>query len=181
MKKYQYWNSDIIVHPWCDISIINSEFSEPKGKTRNLMITGLEKIYDDWKITLDKIGEPYYLKIWLYEPRISKSQVVCAIGERIEYYNNLFYKVDDNFKSSDFYNKLSSDFKWNAFEDANIYSEEDLLSPSELYKNIEDYNYSINLLSKLKRRNYRLKKENDDTLFYVPKGKIWIGEKVNVA
>jgi hypothetical protein len=62
LEKYSYWNSDIYVHPWCDISIINSTFPEPKGQTRDLMIAGLETIYDKWKIALEKLGRPYYLK-----------------------------------------------------------------------------------------------------------------------
>src|SRR4051794_26854525 len=85
LSKNKYWYEKVIVHPWCDISIIKSEIPEPKSVTRNLIISALEEIYDNWKIQLDKLNEPYYLKIWLYEPRVSKSQVVCAIGERIEY------------------------------------------------------------------------------------------------
>ncbi|MEQ3662802.1 MAG: hypothetical protein ABNG96_08940 [Flavobacterium sp.] len=93
LKKYKYCYSDIYIHPWCDISIINSEFPEPKSKTRNDLILGLEKIYNSWKIELEKLNKPYYLKIWLYEPRISKSKVVCAIDNKIEYYSNLFFKI----------------------------------------------------------------------------------------
>ena len=59
------------------------------------MLDGLIDIYDSWKVQLDKIGQPYYLKIWLYEPRFSKSQVVCAVGDRISYYENIFQRSDD--------------------------------------------------------------------------------------
>jgi hypothetical protein len=94
IEKYNYANIDIIVHPWCDISIINSAFPEPKGKTKQLMLNGLIDIYHSWKKQMDKSGQTYYLKIWLYEPRFAKSQVVCAVGDRIDYYENLFIKSD---------------------------------------------------------------------------------------
>lgn len=180
LEKYKYWHSDIYVHPWCDISIINSEFPEPKGKTRDLLILGLEKIYDSWKIELEKLDRPYYLKIWLYEPRVSKSQVVCAIDEKIKYYSNIFHEIEDKRKESDFYNKLSSKLEWKLFEDTQTWSEEDLLSPIELYKNEEDYLYFIKLLNKLKKGNYRREViddgESKDKLYFVPKGKVWVSE-----
>jgi hypothetical protein len=175
LDKYKYWHSDIYVHPWCDISIINSEFPEPTGKTRNDLILGLEKIYNNWRIELEKLNKPYYLKIWLYEPRISKSQVVCAIEEKIEYYSNIFYKIDQKRNNSDFCNRISSITKWELYEDTQTFSEEDLLVPEELYRNEEDYKFSIKLLKKLKRGNYRTEKtENNDTLYFLPKGKVWV-------
>ena len=181
LSKNKYWYADVIVHPWCDISIINSEIPEPKSVTRNLIILALERIYDNWKLQLDKLNEPYYLKIWLYEPRVSKSQVVCAIGERIEYYNNSFNRIDALRKKSDLCNKLSSEFEWKSFEDSQIWSEENLLSPIELYKNIEDYNESIRLLLKIRKANYKTLEidtlDGSDILHYQPKGVIWIGEK----
>lgn len=181
LEKYKYWHSDIYVHPWCDVSIVNSEFPEPKSKTRNDLILGLEKIYDSWKIELEKLNKPYYLKIWLYEPRISKSQVVCAVDEKIEYYSNIFFKINHKPNVSDFCNKLSSKLKWELFEDTQTWSEKDLLEPVEFYRFEEDYNFSIKLLNKLKKGNYRTEKiesgGNNDTLYFVPKGKIWVSDK----
>lgn len=181
LSRNKYWYADVIVHPWCDISIINSEIPEPKSVTRNLIISALEEIYNNWKLQLDKLNEPYYLKIWLYEPRVSKSQVVCAIGERIEYYNNNFNRIDIIRKKSDFCNKLSSELEWESFEDSQTWSEEDLLSPIELYRNIEDYNESIRLLLKIKKANYKTLEidtpDGSDILYFQPKGVIWIGEK----
>jgi len=177
----KYWYADLIVHPWCDISIIKSEIPEPKSATRNLIISALEEIYNNWKLQLDKLNEPYYLKIWLYEPRVSKSKVVCAIGERIEYYNNNFVSVNVIRKKSDFCNKLSSEFEWDSFEDSQIWSEEDLCSPIELYRNIEDYNESLRFLVKIKKANHKTLKidtlDGSDTLHVQPKGVIWIGDK----
>jgi hypothetical protein len=179
LEKYKYWKSDVFVHPWCDISIINSQFPEPKRKTRNQILLSLERIYDSWKSELDKLNKSYYLKIWIYESRISKSQVVCAVNERIEYYENLF--IETKSKPPHFINKLSSEFKWTSAPDEDIYWESDLNSPLEMYVDEESFNYDRKLLNKLIKNKVRKKTIKtdgiDDTIFFIPKGKVWIGEK----
>lgn len=177
LLKHHYWYSDVLVHPWCDISIVNSEFPEPKSKTRNQITLALEEIYNNWKLQLESLKQPFYLKIWLYEPRISKSQVVCAIGEKIAHYEKAFEKSDTIRRKSDFYNKLSSDFCWESSEDFQVWSEEDLLSPIEMYKTIEDYRYNIKLLKKIRKANYKTIPDENDLLHLQPKGVVWIGEK----
>lgn len=94
LEKYNREYAEIIVHPWCDISIIKSAIPNPTRKTKKLILTGLLDIHDSWKKQLDKLGQPYCLKIWLFEPRFSQSQVVCAIKDKIDYYENNFYKPD---------------------------------------------------------------------------------------
>ena len=83
----------IRVHPWSGLDI-NSLTPQPNGKTKQKMLLGLLDIYEDWKNQLDKLGRPYYLKIWLFEPRFSRSQVVCAIGESLDFYENTFFKPE---------------------------------------------------------------------------------------
>jgi len=95
-------------------------------------------IYDSWKTELEKLNKPYYLKIWLYEPRISKSQVVCAIDDKIEYYDNIFEKADFKENNSSFTKQLSSDFNWQPTVDEEPYWESELLWPIDQYERIED-------------------------------------------
>ena len=113
-------------------------------------------------------------------PEINKSLVVCAIDEKIEYYSNIFHEIEDIRKESDFYNKLTSKLEWKLFEDTKTWSEEDLLTPIELYRNEEDYLYCIKLLNKLKKGNYRSEEiytgESKDKLYFVSKGKVWVSE-----
>ncbi len=175
LDKYKYCYSDIYIHPWCDISLINSEFPEPKGKTRNDLILGLEKIYNNWKIELEKLNKPYYLKIWLYEPRVSKSQVVCAIDERINYYSNFFLELLDNEKPSDFCNKLNPNLRWNLYEDSQTWSENFLLKTTDN----EDYNcFCLKKIKSLKQKKYKTEiiniEDGKDKLYFEPKGKIWV-------
>ena len=182
LSEYKYHYSKVYVQPWDNISLNNSQIPEPKGKTKKEILNGLEKIYDSWKVELEKSEKPYYLKIWIYEPRISKSQVVCAIGDRIEYYENLFEKVDYKKNNSSFTNSLSSEFKWKSKIDEVQYWKSELLWPSEQYENIEECYSDRKLLKKLENGNYRKElidnpNEEKDIIYFLKKGKIWVGEK----
>ncbi|SDS10173.1 hypothetical protein SAMN05216503_1985 [Polaribacter sp. KT25b] len=182
LSEYKYHYSKVYVQPWDNISLTNSQIPEPKGKAKNEILNGLEKIYDSWKVELDKSEKPYYLKIWIYEPRISKSQVVCAIGDRIEYYENLFEKVNYKQNNSSFTNSLSSEFKWESKIDEVQYWKSELLWPSEQYENIEECYSDRKLLKKLENGNYRKElidnpNEEKDIIYFLKKGKIWVGEK----
>lgn len=90
MKQVERTIARIGVHPWNSLSVTNSIVPEPKGETRDRILLGLTGIYTSWKSQLDTIGEPYYLKIWLFEPQFSMSQVVCAVGGSIDFYRNTF-------------------------------------------------------------------------------------------
>jgi hypothetical protein len=182
LSEYKYHYSKVYVQPWDNISLNNSQIPEPKGKAKKEILNGLEKIYDSWKVELEKSEKPYYLKIWIYEPRISKSQVVCAIGDRIEYYENLFEKVDYKKNNSSFTNSLSSEFKWESKIDEVQYWKSELLWPSEQYENIEECYSDRKLLKKLENGNYRKElidnpNEEKDIIYFLKKGKIWVGEK----
>ena len=182
LSEYKYHYSKVYVKPWDNISLTNSQIPEPKGKAKNEILNGLEKIYDSWKVKLEKSEKPYYLKIWIYEPRISKSQVVCAIGDRIEYYENLFEKVDYKQNNSSLTNSLSSEFKWKSKIDEVQYWKSELLWPSEQYENIEECYSDRKLLKKLENGNYRKElidnpNEEKDIIYFLKKGKIWVGEK----
>jgi len=39
LSKYKNDHIEIIVHPWCDISIINSTIPEPKGKNKGEILS----------------------------------------------------------------------------------------------------------------------------------------------
>lgn len=108
----------VLVHPWCDISIINSTIPEPRRKNRRKIIAGLLDIYESWGTELDSLAKEYYLKIWLFEPYISKSQVVCAIDETLHFYDNTFHQSNPpkafGFKS---YGELEERIKqWGLFQ-----------------------------------------------------------------
>ena len=180
IRKYQY--SKVYVQPWDNLSLTKSEIPEPNRETKDKIIKGLETIYNNWRPKLEELNQPFYLKIWLNEPRISKSQVVCAINERIDHYNNLFQNADFDQSKSDYLKNVSSDFKWEAAIDEELIWESELLWPKEQYVDIQEYYSDRRLLKRLRKSNYRkesIKGPNSkpDTIYFIPKGKVWIGEK----
>jgi hypothetical protein len=182
LSEHKYHYSKVYIQPWDNLTLTNSEIPEPKGKAKKEIISGLEKIYDSWKKELDKLNEPYYLKIWLNEPRLSKSQVVCALGERIEHYESQFTKADFKQKDSSFTKQLSADFKWEPKLDEFHYWRNDLLWPIDQYDKIENAYADRRLLKKLEKSNIKKEKTTysdgtEDIVFFVPVGKVWIGEK----
>lgn len=183
IEKYNGDRIDIIVHPWCDTSIIRSAIPFPKRKTKYLMLNGLLDIYESWKTQLDQIGKPYYLKIWIFEPRFSDSQVVCAVSERIDFYENNFYapeqaKIFNPQKYASLKQRLEK-LNWDYRLDENHYGNNEVGQP-EQYATRKDYEESVVWFNELMKRPHRttiLKESQDDTTeFYSFKqGDMWIG------
>jgi len=90
LRQYQYVH-ERVVHPW-DV-YVGSKISPPK-RFRDEIILGLLKRYEHWDAQLQKLGEPYYLKVWLFDKTFFESQIVVAIRERIQWYENIFSHAD---------------------------------------------------------------------------------------
>jgi hypothetical protein len=179
IEKYDYDNIDIVVHPWCDISIVNSEVPEAKRKTKQLILNGLIDIYNSWKKQLDKIDQPYYLKIWLFEPRLSKSQVVCAVGARIDYYKKLFFEPENvkQFQSANYGNlkKRLDAFKWEYRLDED-HIENDYVGEPKQYLTDNDFLETKRWFDKTMKKPHRTTKLDDATEYYsFKKGDTWLG------
>ena len=175
----------IYVSPFCDISITNSVIPEPKGKTKKLILSSLIEIYSHWEELLKKTGKPYYLKIWLFEPRFSKSQVVCAIGDDIDYYKNTFTPSDKNIllKSDRYGKEIQSKMKsvdWKPFLDEDVLYDDEV-GGKEMYIFENDYLESRRRFKNIMKKEHRVKKfewlgENRECYIF-KKGEIWLGGK----
>lgn len=185
LKKYQRDYAKIRVHPWSGIPLTNSQIPEPKGLTKSKILNGLIYIHDSWKGKLDKLGENYYLKIWLFEPRLSSSQVVCAIGDYLDFYENTFYKPKESKKFyPENYGQVKSEienFNWEYRLDEEHFDNSEPGDP-ELYSTLADYEEAKRWLEKM------LKKPHKTTIFIEPigkatesysfiKGDVWLGGK----
>jgi hypothetical protein len=118
------------------------------------------------------------------ELRLSKSQVVCGIDERIEHYEILFEKADFKQNSSSFTNSPSSDFNWQAKLDEEHLLESELLWSIDQCEKGQDSYSDRRLLTRLETRRLSKKiieipNEDDDVIYFLPTGKIWVGEKHN--
>ena len=180
LKQNERDYAKIWIHPFSGISLTNSQNPEPKAETKKRILNGLIDIYESWKNQLEELNEPYYLKIWLYEPRFSKSQVVCAFGNSLDFYHTSFNSPENRkeFKAElygNIKNRLNN-FKWE------LHLDEEFLFSSEL-RNPEDYENEKDYLEEQKWFNDRLKKKHsketlmDKTESYSFEiGKVWIGE-----
>lgn len=108
------------VQPWYRLPLGNSVYPEPTGDCAYLLIKNLRKIYQSWENSLEDMHIPYYLQIWLYEDYISYSQVVCAIEDYKDFYQDTFEAVEvqpeNGIQSSIHYNTITAEcldrFTW---------------------------------------------------------------------
>lgn len=158
VKSYQREYTKIWVRPYSDLCLGNSITPAPKGKTRQEIINGLFEIHENWKLQLDALNEPYYLKIWFYHPDVSKSQVVCAIGDFINFYNITFHNPNEN---KDFpFGKRNLDWEHRIHEEH--FNEEDIVGDASEWASEDDFNANKKWIEKKLKQPHRVSKEEYD-------------------
>lgn len=171
----------IWVSPFANISVISSEIPSPKGKNRALILEGLLAIFNNWEKQIKTLNKPYYLAIWLYEPRIEKSQVVCAIDEMLGFYDATFYRPEEERKLPiQNYGKLLKQLKeldWKYTLDEDTFFQSDIDLEEEMYASKEDYLTCQKWYKRKIKEGLRKGNINDDTFYAVKKGTVWIGTK----
>lgn len=185
LKVQQRKYVKIWVSPYCDYDLLKSYTGEPKGKTRELILASLIKIFNSWHSQLELLEETYYLKIWLYEPNFSKSQIVCALGDFIGFYETTFH-IPTNQKrfNSENYGNLSEQlgqFKWTYAHDEKALTLEDIGEPDE-FNSIKEYRENKNYIkTRLKnpfRKSISKGQSGEGTeYFWFKHGAVWLGEK----
>jgi hypothetical protein len=172
----------IRLHPWSGISITKSIVPEPTGKTKKKIVKGLVDIYRNWKAQLDNLGQPFYLKIWLFEPRFSRSQVVCAIRDSVDFYKNTFLKPDNskelisNYGTSSGVEKLT----WDYHLDEEHYDNCEVGEPGQ-YASRQDYEAAQRWFKKILTKPHRTTKFKDPIdgkveSYSFKRGDLWLGE-----
>lgn len=181
LKQNERDYAKIWVHPYSGISLTNRQTPEPKTETKKRILNGLLDIYESWKNQLDKLNEPYYLKVWLFEPRFSKSQIVCAIGNSIDVYQNNF-SIPENAKefTNNFGEIIKSrieNFNWECRLDEDFLFSSDIGNPED-YENEKEYlEYKKWFKNKLKKRHIKKTIEDGSESYAFELGNVWIGEK----
>lgn len=163
LKEYQRQYVKFRIHPWSGISLTNSYFPQPKGMAKQKLLEGLFEIYQSWKQQLDKLEEDYYLKIWLYHPNLSHSQIVCAIGESKDFYIKTFNKTDKEikFNSSQYPQNLNS-LKWES------HLEELALSHSDFEDDMEYLNKNL-------KKPHTKYEHYGEIYYFIKQGLVWVG------
>lgn len=153
-----------------------------KGLIRKRIVKLLVEIHDNWKVELEKLNQPYYLAIWLCEPKIIRSDVVCAIGERIEMYESNWFDVSDNEMPirAEFYGKLEHQmlrFDWKRNNAYDTYDSIEFERPKEWYRKESHFYKEQRFYKKLIRRNTRAKETQFGKTYYHKIGDIWVGRE----
>jgi hypothetical protein len=176
LKSNQREYVKIWIQPFGNIPILNSVFAPPKGKTRRKIIAGILEIHNHWKKELDKLNEPYYLKIWFYNNDVSNSQVVCSIGELLDFYDKTFHKPKENkpFPSD------SLGLQWEYRLNENHFTVNEIGEPDEFYS-LQDYIDNKKMVKRImKNPKTRISKftnkEGETTTYYSEKhADVWLG------
>ncbi|WP_105620104.1 hypothetical protein [Vallitalea okinawensis] len=177
IKKYGRDYVKIWIPPFYNLYKINKYevgHKNPPNWFNKLILEAMLEVYDSWDKKLRGLNEPYYLKLWLYEPNFINSQIVAAIGDYIDYYEDVF-EPDENKKALPIEKfNIKNDgicrFDWGQYKDQAI------IYGSDFTDDLESLNY-------WKEKSYKIKKKiiNDDVdvEYYITKGTIWVGEKRN--
>ena len=172
----------IWIAPWQNLRYLDGNRATPKKGVKDQILNALIDIYESWEYQLKLNGEPYYLKIWLFDPRFIKSQIVCAIGHKLNFYDSVFYS--DNTERTFPLNNFSkieriSQFCFESYLDEEITTDDDF--ERNLYKSNSDYIHDQKYLTKLKNGKARIEEIISDgekyNAYFVKKGNVWVGEK----
>lgn len=158
LKQRQRDYTKLWINPWYGLSMWGSAIPTPRGKTKTLMLAGLIEIYEAWQEQLETLGESYYLKIWLCEPRFMRSQVVCAIGDCLDFYQNTFYKPEETKRfPAEHYGELASKlskFEWQYHWDEEHHNNGEIGEPED-YESEEEYLAELRWFEKLLKKPHR--------------------------
>jgi hypothetical protein len=164
LEKYGRDYVKLTISPWSNLTKRNPPFWY-----RRLFLDALVEIYENWDEQLKEISPKYYLKIWLFHPRFHQTQIVAAIGEKVTYYENLFLvneKLKNKPPSEHDSNRFKADmFQWQTCFDTEIVCEKE----DELDKRSIEY---------CKSRSVLIEQKDGDTIYFVNKGNLWVGEKI---
>jgi hypothetical protein len=173
LKQEKYYNYEI--EEW-----YGEEFGI-NGELRKLIIQTLLKTCFEWKKELDKLNKEYYLAIWLYNPRMLKSEIVCAIDEKVNYYENESFLASN--KNSEFdlnqYGVLSTElqkFTWDRKIDLDSVHEWEINWPKEQYEIEKEYYKDQRFYEKLIKEKFHVVEKDNEKIYFHPKGDILVGK-----
>lgn len=164
LNRYDYNYVKIWLDPWYRLQKRN-----PPVWFRRLIVSVLIEIYDTWHKKLVSMNEPFYLKIWFFEPHFIQSQIVAAVGERIDYYEKLFVLDTEN-KRFPFERYAGDDYDLTAFDWQLCVDENPYFKQTDEFTDEE--------FETLKKNAFRVEQTEDgDTMLTIKQGNIFVGER----
>ncbi|MDB1727276.1 hypothetical protein [Enterococcus avium] len=157
--------SKLWIHPFFSLK----EYTLPNWYKR-LLIQALLDVYHSWETALQEIGEPYYLKIWIFKKDFMRSQVVASYRDSLHNYDNLFSEVKEVVT-------LPSEMKVEP-ADQLIWNQGIFLVPWSKQEMLEDLKAELMTLKEITQiidSAYTIEENSDDTFYYVEDDTVWIG------
>ena len=154
-----------------------------EGKTKDSILKILFSTYSEWKKELIELNVPFYLGAWIYNPRLPKSEIVCAIGnEKIDYYKNKCFDVSPKKRSlinlNTFQNK-GNDLVWTQKIDFDILEDWEINFPKKNYENEEYWKESQKHFKDFINSSYKTEKGEKGKKYFKNVGEIWTGELIS--
>lgn len=153
-----------------------------QGRIRESIFKVLLKIYECWKIELEKREKQYYLAIWINESELMRSQIVCGIDEKIEFYENKHFKepYKDLELNINQFGKLKNDFihfNWSSVTNFKRYDNVDYNFPKENYDDAKEYYKDKRFYKRVLPKCKKVEDGKYGKIYFRDFGKIWIGQK----
>jgi hypothetical protein len=149
--------------------------------TRNEIFRVLHQTYSKWKTELIGLNIPFYLGVWIYNPRLPKSEVVCAIGnKKIDYYQNKCFDISkEKGKTIDIQQfKKEKDIIWTKKIDFDTLEDWEINFPKENYENDQHWMEYQDRFKKFIKESYKVDESKKGKIYYKNVGEIWTGEVV---
>lgn len=157
LEKYGYDNVELWLAPWSNLTK-----RYPPLWLQRKYLSGIFRIYEEWDNQLKAIYDSYYLKIWLFYPRFMNTQIVAAIGDKINYYNALFSEHSEKAIPESYKIKEIEIYNWKSFVDQDVYPESEV-DDKEHLAYLTKYANSVEVI-------------NEERHFIFNFGNIWVNE-----
>jgi hypothetical protein len=181
LKQSKYYYCKAKVDPWSNLYY---DVDYPSNYRKKLF-SHLLSIYELWKKQLEENFDNFYLAIWVNDRRFIDSQVVAAIGDRAEHYQQMWNLHEEPLKFpiklfSNEENRVSM-LNWESTDDEDLVFESeyqdlninDYWSPADYYGDIRSYR-------KMLKRNTKTRiietDEGNQKAFVLKRGNTWIGK-----
>ncbi|MFD1954845.1 hypothetical protein ACFSL6_11890 [Paenibacillus thailandensis] len=142
-----------------------------------LIVEAMLEVYQAWYQRMKQLNEPFYLKIWLYDPNFIQSQIVVAFRECLNFYDQTFEKSNNKkaFPCVRYGNITSLQlFKWELAVDSTQYLLSELLEDKRLgYMTEKDIEAIQKKAHKVETVKFSM---GEDTVYSVKVGDVWLGE-----
>ncbi|MGE3318197.1 MAG: hypothetical protein AB7I18_02785 [Candidatus Berkiella sp.] len=137
---------------------------------KKLFIEALCDVYENWQFYAKQMNVPYYLKVWIFEPNFTQSQIVLAVENRIKWYEELF-GIDES--KVPFPHEYTADctqkFSWTFANEIYAVEQEDF-SPKAWERFVSE--------NRIWPTNQFQDVEPEKPLFLFHDGNVWVGEKI---